>query len=152
MQSKPHRPEGGSPSPGGDPQVVLVVEDDPEGREMYARLLSNAGFSVREAHNGHQALAKALEEPPDIVVTDLALPGIDGFELCRQLRQHGSTARVPIIAVTGRFFRQNDRERAERDGCSAVLLKPCPPELLIAEVRQAIAASASTSSKHSSDR
>ena len=81
--------------------VVLLVEDDQDGRRMYADWLKNAGFRVDEAHNGLQALERALDSRPQIVVTDLNIPGIDGFELTRRLRQDSRTRDVPVIAVTG---------------------------------------------------
>ena len=69
------------------PSVVLLVEDDRDGRRLYAEWLTAAGFAVEQAHNGLQALERAVDAKPDVVVTDLNIPGIDGFELTRRLRQ-----------------------------------------------------------------
>lgn len=107
---------------------VLLVEDDSDGRRMYAEWLTRAGFSVSEAHNGLQALERAFESVPDIVVTDLDLPGIDGFELTRRLKQDTRTRNIPVVAVTGYAAFQADPGRAIRAGCDAVLEKPNSPE------------------------
>ncbi len=120
---------------------VLLVEDDGPGRRMYAGWLTRAGFSVHEAHNGLQALELALESVPDIVVTDLNIPGIDGFELTRRLKQDPRTRAVPVVAVTGYAAFQADPGRAIRAGCDAVLEKPCSPDDLEATIRTLIAGS-----------
>ena len=114
---------------------VLLVEDDSAGRRMYAEWLAQAGFSVNQAHNGLQALERALESVPDIVVTDLNIPGIDGFELTRRLKQDPRTRTVPVIALTGYAAFQADPGRAIRAGCDAVLEKPCTPDDLEATIR-----------------
>src|SRR5919109_1503766 len=80
---------------------VLVVEDDPETRHFYMGVLTADGFVADEAHNGFQAFAKAIESPPDLVLTDIAVPGLDGIELCRRLRAEPRTSSVPVLAVTG---------------------------------------------------
>jgi CheY-like chemotaxis protein len=114
---------------------VLLVEDDSAGRRMYAEWLTQAGFTVNQAHNGLQALERALETIPDIVVTDLNIPGIDGFELTRRLKQDVRTRAIPVVAVTGYAAFQADPGRAIRAGCDAVLEKPCSPEDLEAAIR-----------------
>ena len=121
--------------------TVLLVEDDRDGRRMYAEWLSHAGFHVLEAHNGLQALERALEFPPDVVVTDLKIPGIDGFELTRRLRSDPRTQAVPVLAVTGYAAFAADPSRARRAGCDAVLEKPCSPDDLEFAVRTLIAES-----------
>jgi two-component system cell cycle response regulator DivK len=117
---------------------VLLVEDDPAGRRLYARWLIDAGFRVDEAHNGLQALERALESVPDVVVTDLDIPGIDGFELTRRLRRDARTQHVPVLAVTGYAAFAADPARARRAGCDAVLPKPCSPEELETAVRSVV--------------
>lgn len=114
---------------------VLLVEDDRDGRRMYAEWLTHAGFTVDEAHNGLQALERAFEAVPDVVVTDLNIPGIDGFELTRRLKQDPRTRDVPVLAVTGYAAFAADPGRARRAGCDAVLPKPCTPDDLEAAVR-----------------
>jgi len=113
---------------------VLLVEDDLDGRRMYADWLTLAGFRVEEAHNGLQALERALELQPDIVVADLNIPGIDGFELTRRIKQHARTHDIPVLAITGYAAFAAQPERARRAGCDAVLSKPCSPEDLHAAI------------------
>ena len=81
--------------------LVLIVEDDLSTRVMYREYLSQCGFRTADAHNGFQALEKAQQLRPDAIVTDLNVPGMDGFEFCRALRQSDGERRIPIIAVTG---------------------------------------------------
>ena len=117
---------------------VLLVEDDSDGRRLYAFWLTEAGFTVKEAHNGFQALERAFDHVPDVVVTDLNIPGIDGFELTRRLKLDPRTRQVPVIAVTGYAAFQADPERARRAGCDVVLEKPCSPDDLEAAIRTLI--------------
>jgi CheY-like chemotaxis protein len=118
--------------------LILVIEDDIAARKLYAERLSQAGLDVAEAHNGLQAAEKAFDLRPDIIVTDLGLPGIDGYELCRRLQRDYRTARTPIVAITGRYFSSADVARARREGCHAVLIKPFVAEDLVAEIRRAL--------------
>lgn len=122
---------------------VLLVEDDRAGREMYAVWLTQAGFDVDQAHNGLQALERAFERLPDIVVTDLNIPGIDGFELTRRLKLDSRTSRVPVVAVTGYAAFTADPGRAQRAGCDAVLEKPCSAEDLESTIRTFISGNGS---------
>lgn len=124
--------------PPEDNPSVLLVEDDREGRRMYVEWLKHAGFVVSEAHNGLQALERAFDTNPDVIVTDLNIPGIDGFELTRRLKQDPRTSEVPVIAVTGYAAFAADPGRARRAGCDAVLPKPCSPEDLEAAIRTLI--------------
>ena len=108
--------------------LVLLVEDDREGRMLFAEWLQDSGFRVEQAHNGLQALERAFDLMPDAILTDLNIPGIDGYELTRRLKQDARTARIPILAVTGYAPFTQDPSRAERAGCDAVLPKPCGPD------------------------
>ena len=116
---------------------ILVVEDDPEARHWYMATFARVGFNVEEAHNGHQALDKALESAPDIVLTDIAVPGIDGIELCRRLRADQRTRHVPVLAITG-YEDRHYPDRALSAGADQVLMKPCDEDLLIQEARRLI--------------
>ena len=123
----------------GDPRlIVLLVEDDQDGRRMYAEWLTEAGFLVDQAHNGLQALERAFDSRPNVVVTDLNIPGIDGFELTRRLKQDPRTRHIPVLAVTGYVAFASDPGRARRAGCDAVLQKPCSPDDLEAAIRSLI--------------
>ena len=117
---------------------VLLVEDDQDGRRMYVEWLAGAGFHVNEAHNGLQALERAFDVRPDVIVTDLDIPGIDGFELTRRLKQDPRTHDIPVLAVTGYAAFASDPERARRAGCDGVLPKPCSPQDLETAIRSLI--------------
>lgn len=123
-----------------DPSItsVLLVEDDPDGRLAYTEWLADAGFQVIAAHNGLQALERAFDHRPDVVVTDLNIPGIDGYELTRRLKQDPRTSDVPVLAVTGYAAFAADPGRARRAGCDAVLPKPCTPDELETAIRNLI--------------
>jgi two-component system cell cycle response regulator DivK len=105
--------------------LVLLVEDDREGRLLFAEWLRDAGFRVDTAHNGLQALERAFETGPDAILTDLHIPGIDGYELTRRLKSDPRTTAIPVLAVTGYAPFTQDPSRAGRAGCDAVLPKPC---------------------------
>jgi CheY-like chemotaxis protein len=111
-----------------EPPLVLLVEDDRAGRLLYADWLIDAGFRVEQAHNGLQALERALDLLPDAILTDLNIPGIDGYELTRRLKADPRTSAIPILAITGYAPFAQDPGRADRAGCEAVLPKPCEPE------------------------
>jgi two-component system, cell cycle response regulator DivK len=117
--------------------LVLIVEDDPETRHIYVDLLQRRGYRTIDAHNGLQALEKAFTSLPDLVIADIAVPGIDGIELCRRLRADSRTRDVPIIAVTGHDDRQY-RDRATQAGADRVLIKPCEPDTLVREAGELI--------------
>jgi CheY-like chemotaxis protein len=116
--------------------LVLIVEDDLGTRVMYRDYLSHCGFRIADAHNGHQALAKAKELRPDVVLTDLAVPGMDGFEFCRALQQSDSTRAIPILAVTGHSEYLGQPDRFRQAGILNVLTKPCAPDVIAAELRR----------------
>jgi two-component system cell cycle response regulator DivK len=122
-------------SPG---RVVLLVEDDRDGRQLFAAWLEQAGYQVVEAHNGLQALERAFDVRPDVVVTDLNIPGIDGYELTRRLKSDPRTGDIPILAVTGYVPFAKDPSRADRAGCDATLSKPCSLDELENTVRMLI--------------
>ena len=117
---------------------VLLVEDDRDGRRLYADWLTQAGFNVYQAHNGLQALERAFDTLPDVVVTDLNIPGIDGFELTRRLKLDPRTKDVLVVAVTGYAAFAADPSRAQRAGCDVVLEKPCSPDHLESTIRTLI--------------
>jgi CheY-like chemotaxis protein len=128
-------------STSADVAHVLLVEDDPDNNDMYATALRGAGFRVTQVHDGLQALRHVLAQPPHVVVTDLAIPGMDGYELCRRLRAIEGTAGLPVITVTG-LARDTDVQQAQGVGFDAVLVKPCDPSALLAAVNRALAHSA----------
>jgi two-component system, cell cycle response regulator DivK len=113
---------------------------------MYRDFLSEAGFRIADAHNGNQALEKARELKPDAIVTDLAVPGMDGFEFCRALRQSAGMREIPILAVTGHSEYLDQPARFMQAGITQVLVKPCPPDVILRELQKLLDRHASPSS------
>ena len=122
---------GARPSP-----LVLIVEDDLGTRVMYREYLSQCGFRTADAHNGFQALDKARELHPDAVLTDLAVPGMDGFEFCRALQNSVATRAIPVLAVTGHSEYLEQPNRFRQAGIGQVLIKPCAPDEIARELRR----------------
>jgi CheY-like chemotaxis protein len=118
--------------------MILIVEDDPETRLFYSAALARGGFHIEQAHNGNQALEKALKSPPDLILTDIAVPGIDGIELCRRLRADARTRAIPLLAITG-YGDRDYLDRARQAGADLVLSKPCDADLLVREARRMLA-------------
>jgi two-component system, cell cycle response regulator DivK len=108
---------------------VLVVEDDLDNRRIVVKVLTSAGHRMFEAADGASAIAVARREHPDVIIMDLALPGMDGWEASRRLKADPETADIPIIALTA-FAMRGDEERAREAGCDAYLSKPCRPQAI----------------------
>jgi CheY-like chemotaxis protein len=119
--------------------LVLVVEDYQDAREMYAAYLQFSGFRVAEAANGLEALEKTRELLPDIILMDLALPKMDGWEATRRLKSDDKTKHIPIVALTGHAL-SGHAEGAREAGCDAFVTKPCLPDALVAEIQRVLAA------------
>ena len=115
--------------------LVLVVEDYQDAREMYAAYLQFSGFDVAEAGNGLEAVEKTTELLPDIVLMDLALPRMDGWEATRRLKADPRTRHIPIVALTGHAL-AGHADGAREAGCDAFVTKPCLPDALVAEIRR----------------
>ena len=122
-------------SKGRTEPLVLVVEDYQDAREMYAAYLQFSGFAVAEAGNGIEAIEKTHELMPDIVLMDLALPRMDGWEATRRLKNDERTRHIPIVALTGHAL-AGHAEGARDAGCDAFVTKPCLPDALVAEIRR----------------
>jgi two-component system, cell cycle response regulator DivK len=120
------------------PPLVLLVEDHPDTRDLYAAYLSLMGFSVQTARNGMEGFTRACESRPDVLVTDLIMPNIDGFELVRRLRADRRTTLIPIVIVTG-WTVASVQKTARQLGCASYLLKPCLPEVLADEIQRVLA-------------
>lgn len=118
---------------GSPPPLILIVEDNADQREMYADYLASEGFRVATASDGRGAIEQAADLRPDLVVMDLSLPQLDGWEATRRLKRHPRTKHVPIIACTG-HVRAQAVERALDAGCDAYVTKPCLPEDLAREI------------------
>ena len=112
--------------------LVLVVEDYQDAREMYAAYLQFSGFRVAEATNGLEAIEKTLELCPDIILMDLALPKMDGWEATRRLKMDERTRHIPVVALTGHAL-AGHAEGARQAGCDSFVTKPCLPDAHVAE-------------------
>lgn len=144
MTIKSVRPPAGD-SAGGDSNdqpLILVVDDFEDGREMYASYLRFSGYRVDEAADGHEALEKAFALLPDIILMDLSLPGIDGWQATRQLKKDARTSKIPIVALTGHALEAHSRS-AKEAGCDAFIVKPCMPMDLLNEIRRILDSAAS---------
>ena len=126
---------------GREVPLILLVDDHPDTCQMYAEFLG-IGFQVVTAPNAEEALEVVHSQIPDLLITDLSLPGIDGFELITRVRQNPALREIPIICLSGHGGDLYE-ERARAAGSNRVLLKPCMPDKLAevaAEVLQGAAA------------
>lgn len=115
--------------------LVLVVDDYQDAREMYAEYLSFSGFRVAEASNGLDAVNQAIELNPDIILMDLSLPGMDGWEATRRIKLDQRTTHIPVIALTGHAL-PGVSKSAKNVGCDGFIIKPCLPDAVVGEVRR----------------
>jgi two-component system, cell cycle response regulator DivK len=115
--------------------LVLVVEDDGDAREMYEVVLAGSGFRVASAANGIDAIDKARTLLPGLILMDLSLPSLDGWEASRRLKNEASTRDIPIVALSGNPI---DDEAGAGQVFAAALMKPCLPDDLIAAVRRLV--------------
>jgi two-component system, cell cycle response regulator DivK len=126
-------------SPSGRPPLVLVVDDVVQGRALCAEYLELRGFRVVTTGDGLGAVDMALALRPDVILMDLSMPVIDGWEATRLLKQNARTSDIPVVAMTA-HQEASDHEQARAAGCASVFVKPCPPADLEAELRRQIGA------------
>src|SRR6516162_5229643 len=116
------------------PVSILYVDDDADTRQAFGWLFRSAGFQVKEAATGSEALRLA-EERPDLVVLDVNLPDINGFEVCRRIKAGPGTHSIPVLHLSAVFVRSEDRTHGLEEGADGYLIKPIDPEELLAHVR-----------------
>ena len=114
---------------------ILLVEDNEMNRDMLSRRLARKGYEVALAVDGRQGVEMAQTMDYDLVLMDMSLPEVDGWDLTRMLKADPSFADVPIVAVSGCVL-PSERARAEEAGCAVFLPKPCDPGLILAEVKR----------------
>lgn len=119
--------------PAGDAPLVLVADDDPDIRELVALRLARAGYRVETARDGLEAFDRGVELVPDLVVLDVSMPGQDGFETSRRLREDPRTSHVPVVFLTART-RDEDVLTGYARGGDGYVTKPFEPEELVARV------------------
>ena len=120
-------------APGPDPKTVLLVEDNEDNRIIYATALRYSGYDVLEAITGTEGVQTAQTKRPDLILMDISVPELDGWEATAILKADPETAHIPIIAVTAHAL-PGDEERSLRAGCDGYLAKPISPAMLVAEV------------------
>ena len=116
-------------------RTVLVADDNPDQRALYVEILSHAGFSVIEARDGVEAIARAREDRPALIVMDVTMPGTSGWNAVRAVRDQIETRDIPVIVVTG-LAGIRDRDASFAAGSDAYLSKPVSPRDLLDEVRR----------------
>lgn len=117
---------------------ILVVEDHEDNREILRVLLASAGYTMIEAHDGETALTTAVSERPDLILMDIQLPGLDGFEATRRIKAEPALHEIPIIAVTS-YALSGDEAKARAAGCDAYVAKPYSPIELLNKLREYLA-------------
>ncbi len=122
-----------APHPSDVPPLILVAEDDPDTLDLFSTVLSMRGFRTETAADGDEAWTKAVNTRPDLVVTNVGLPVMDGFALASRLRADERTRAVPILAVTG-WVRRDLDARAHEAGIDQCLIKPLMPDALVRAV------------------
>jgi two-component system cell cycle response regulator DivK len=116
-----------------EPNSVLLVEDNEDNRIIYATALRYAGYEVFEAITGTEGVAQARANLPDLILMDISVPELDGWEATAIIKADPTTKHIPVIAVTAHAL-PGDEERSRQAGCDGYLAKPIPPAALIAEV------------------
>ena len=117
---------------------ILLVEDDPGATRLVGYTLEQEGYEVLTAPNGVEGLRKAREEEPDLLILDVMLPGLDGFELCRRLRADAQTAGLPVLMLSAKA-QEIDRATGLKMGADAYLTKPADPSVIVSEVESLLA-------------
>jgi DNA-binding response OmpR family regulator len=117
------------------PKRILLVDDYPDALEIWGLYLRLLGYEVDTADDGLKAVELAHRRLPDLIVLDLELPGISGFEAARQLRQSAETAAIPLIAATG-YSHVKQLDHARDCGFDSIVVKPCEPAALVAEIER----------------
>jgi two-component system, cell cycle response regulator DivK len=120
---------------------ILVVEDQADNRQILRDLLTSADFEVIEAENGEAGVAAAAAQRPDLILMDIQLPVIDGYEATRRLKADAALRSIPVIAVTS-FALGGDENKARAAGCDAYVAKPYSPRQLLAKIREYLTADA----------
>ncbi len=114
---------------------ILVVEDNETNMYLCCRILKSSGYEVIEARSGEEGVELAIKEKPDLLIMDVQLPGIDGLETTKRIRESKADSKVPIIALTS-YAMAGDRKKALKAGCTGYIEKPINPETFISEIRK----------------
>ena len=116
-------------------KTILVVEDQEDNRQILRDLLGNAGYEMLEAENGEEALTAVAKQRPDLILMDIQLPIMDGYEATRRIKADPDTKGIPIIVVTS-YALSGDESKARAAGCDAYVTKPYSPRALLAKIKE----------------
>jgi len=114
---------------------ILVIEDNENNLYMVKFMLENDGYQVVEATDGLEGVKLSASEKPDLILMDMQLPGLDGYEATKQIKANGETSNIPVIAVTS-YAMVGDREKTLKAGCDCYIEKPIDPKTFISEIEQ----------------
>jgi len=116
-------------------KTILVVEDQEDNRQILRDLLSSAGYKMNEAGDGQEALAAVAKNRPDLILMDIQLPIMDGYEATRRIKADPKTRTIPIVVVTS-YALSGDEAKAREAGCDAYVTKPYSPRQLLAKIKE----------------
>lgn len=123
--------------PGRSLPLVLIAEDFEDARELYRDYLEYSGFAVETVGNGRDAIDLAVALQPDLILMDVSMPVLDGWEATRALKANPATRDIPVVALTAHAF-DDARQEAKAAGCDGFITKPCLPDDLVARIRSAL--------------
>lgn len=115
---------------------ILVVDDEPDIVRVVFRIMESCGYSVATAQDGFEALEKVRQERPDVIILDLNLPGMNGFEVCKRLRSDAATRSIPIVMMTAAYVSIEDARRGHTTGADEYVVKPFLRSVLIHNVQR----------------
>ncbi|MFH1990783.1 MAG: response regulator [Pseudomonadota bacterium] len=113
---------------------ILIVVDDPQVQKLFKKMLSRNGYSIEVASDGFEAGVKTVQFKPDLIILDLIMPGMNGFEVCRQIKQNANTSHIKIIACTGYDTKEN-KDRIMQAGADGYLVKPVEKSALFQKIK-----------------
>src|SRR6195256_6314096 len=119
-------------------KLILAVEDQEDNMQILRDLLTSAGYEIVEAENGEEAMAAVAKRRPDLILMDIQLPIMDGYETTRRIKANPALRSIPIIAVTS-YALSGDEQKARAAGCDDFVPKPYSPRQLLAKIRQYLA-------------
>lgn len=119
------------------PRTILIADDEPDNRAIMSAALSASGYRVCEASNGAEAVETALRERPALILLDMAMPGVSGWEAVRRLKEMPQTRDIPVFAFTA-YALAGDEVKAKEAGCDGYVSKPCVPKQVVEKIRNKV--------------